>query len=156
MTFFNKTIKNRLMQDDCKNGFILDGYPRSMEQANALDDILEDVDKDNKVQPTVFYFDVAQELLVERLVNRRSCASCGAIFNIKTMNMTDNSKCTKCGGTLTRRDDDTEEVANKRFKTYFDQTAPLIDMYEKRGWLKKLDASLDIESIYKNLLGAIK
>lgn len=149
-------IKNRLKKEDCKNGFILDGYPRSLEQAYALDDILEEVDKENKVQPTVFYFDVAQELLVERLVNRRSCSKCGAIFNIKTMKMTDITKCEKCGGELTRRDDDTEEVANKRFKTYFEQTAPLIEMYEKRGWLKKLDASLDIESIYKNLLGAIK
>ena len=152
----SKIIKDRLLQEDCANGFILDGYPRSMEQAIALDDILAAVDKDNKVQPTVFYFDVAQELLVERLVNRRSCSECGAIFNIKTMKMTDTTKCEKCGGKLIRRDDDTEEVANKRFKTYFDQTAPLIDMYEKRGWLKKLDASLDIESIYKNLLGAVK
>ncbi len=152
----SKIIKNRLMQDDCINGFILDGYPRSLEQAYALDNILADVDKDNKIQPIVFYFDVAQELLVERLVNRRSCSNCGAIFNIKTMNMADKTKCEKCGGELIRRDDDTEEVANKRFKTYFEQTAPLIDMYEKRGWLKKLDASLNIESIYKNLLGAIK
>ncbi len=156
ITLVSKVIKNRLMKDDCINGFILDGYPRSLEQAYALDEILLEVNKDNKVQPTVFYFDVEQELLVERLVNRRSCSKCGAIFNIKTMNMTDKTKCEKCGGELTRRDDDTEEVANKRFKTYFEQTAPLIEMYDNRGWLKKIDASLNIESIYKNLLGAIK
>ena len=72
------------------------------------------------------------------------------------MNLEDETKCPKCGGALTRRDDDTEEVANKRFETYFKQTAPLIDMYADRNWLTKLDASLDIDTIYKNLVGAIK
>lgn len=152
----SRIIKNRLMKSDCENGFILDGYPRSLEQAYALDDILKEVDANNSVKPQVFYFDVAQEKLVERLVNRRSCPDCGAIYNLKTMNLEDETKCPKCGGKLTRRDDDTEEVANKRFATYFAQTEPLIDMYKNRDWLTTLDASLDIDSIYKNLLGAIK
>lgn len=152
----SRIIKNRLMQADCQNGFILDGYPRSLEQAYALDEILAEVDKDNDVKPTVFYFDVDQNLLVERLVNRRSCSKCGAIYNLKTMKLEDETKCAKCGGTLTRRDDDTEEVAVKRFETYFKQTEPLIKLYKERGWLVKLDASLNIETIYKNLTGAIK
>lgn len=152
----SRIIKNRLMKSDCDNGFILDGYPRSLEQAYALDDILKEVDANNSVKPQVFYFEVAQDKLVERLVNRRSCSECGAIYNLKTMNLEDETKCPKCAGALTRRDDDTEEVANKRFATYFAQTAPLIDMYKNRGWLTTLDASLDIDSIYKNLVGAIK
>ncbi len=152
----SRIIKNRLLKEDCANGFILDGYPRSLEQAYALDEILAEVDKDTDIKPTVFYFEVAQEKLVERLVNRRSCSQCGAIYNLKTMKLKDETKCEKCGGPLTRRDDDTEEVANKRFATYFEQTAPLIDLYEKRGLLVKLDASLDIDTIYKNLTGAIK
>lgn len=152
----SKIIKNRLLKDDCKNGFILDGYPRSLEQAHALDEILSEIDANTDVKPQVFYFEVAQEKLVERLVNRRSCSECGAIYNLKTMHLTDETKCEKCGGKLTRREDDTEEVANKRFATYFEQTAPLIELYEKRGLLTKLDASLDIETIYKNLTGAIK
>lgn len=152
----SKIIKNRLIKEDCANGFILDGYPRSLEQAYALDDILAEIDKDTDVEPTVFYFAVDQAKLVERLVNRRSCADCGAIYNLKTMNLEDETKCPKCSGNLTRRDDDTEEVANKRFETYFAQTAPLIDLYTKRNWLVELDASLDIETIYKNLKGAIK
>ena len=152
----SRIIKNRLMKSDCDNGFILDGYPRSLEQAYALDDILKEVDSDNSVKPQVFYFDVAQERLVERLVNRRSCSECGSIYNLKTMSLEDETKCPKCGGALTRRDDDTEEVATKRFATYFAQTEPLIDMYKKRNWLTTLDASLDIDSIYKNLVGAIK
>ena len=149
-------IKNRLLKDDCQNGFILDGYPRSLEQAYALDDILAEIDADTEVVPTVFYFAVDQEQLIERLVNRRSCADCGAIYNIKTMNLTDVEKCEKCGGKLTRRDDDTEEVARKRFDTYFAQTAPLIEMYTKRNWLVEIDASKDIKTIYESLTGAIK
>ena len=149
-------IKNRLMKEDCKGGFILDGYPRSLEQAYALDEILAEVDKDTKVQPKVFYFAVDQAKLVERLVNRRSCPDCGAIYNLRTMKLEDETKCPKCGETLTRRDDDTEEVATKRFETYFKQTAPLIELYTNRGWLTELDASLDIETIYNNLKGAIK
>ena len=152
----SKIIKNRLLKDDCKNGFILDGYPRSLEQAYALDEILSEIDKDNNVKPQVFYFEVAQEKLVERLVNRRSCSQCGAIYNLKTMKLKDETKCEKCGGTLTRRDDDTEEVATKRFATYFEQTEPLIKLYADRGLLTKLDASLDIEKKKKNLTGAIK
>ncbi len=149
-------IKNRLSKEDCKNGFILDGYPRSMEQAYALDEILAEIDSDSDVVPTVFYFAVDQEKLIERLVNRRSCSACGEIYNIKTMKLSDTEKCEKCGGKLIRRDDDTEEVARKRFVTYFAQTAPLIDMYTKRNWLVEIDASQDIDTIYKSLTGAIK
>lgn len=156
LSLVSKIIKSRLQKDDCKDGFILDGYPRSLEQAKALDEILEEIDKDNNVKPQVFYFDVSQESLVERLVNRRSCPKCGAIYNIKTMKMSDTTKCEKCGSTLTKRDDDTEEVAIKRFETYFAQTAPLIDLYEKRNLLTRLDASLSIDAIYQNLTGAIK
>ncbi len=152
----SKIIKNRLLKEDCVNGFILDGYPRSLEQAYALDDILGEIDKDNDIKPQVFYFEVAQEKLVERLVNRRSCSKCGAIYNLKTMKLKDETKCEKCGGALIRRDDDTEEVATKRFATYFEQTEPLIKLYADRGLLTKLDASLDIDTIYKNLTGAIK
>ena len=115
----SKIIKNRLLKDDCKNGFILDGYPRSNEHAIALDEILKEVDKNEQITPQVFYFEVAQEKLVERLVNRRSCSKCGAIFNLKTMKLKDETKCEKCGGELVRRADDNEETANKRFTTYF-------------------------------------
>lgn len=149
-------IKNRLLKDDCKNGFILDGYPRSMEQAIALDEILNEIDKNEEAELQVFYFNVSQEKLVERLVNRRSCSKCGAIYNLKTMQLKDETKCEKCGGELTRREDDTEEVANKRFETYFKQTEPLVKLYEDRGILMQLDASLDIDTIYNNLKGAIK
>ena len=149
-------IKNRLIKSDCSTGFILDGYPRSMEQAYALDNILDEIDNDKHINPYVFYFKVDEKLLVERLVNRRSCSNCHSIFNLKTMQLKDNGICPKCGGKLIRRDDDTEEVAYKRFDTYFNQTAPLIDLYEKRGWLITLNAAQDIDLVYKDLVGEIK
>ena len=152
----SKIIKNRLLKDDCNNGFILDGYPRSIEQAMALDEILNDIDKNSNVKPQVFYFDVSQDKLVERLVNRRSCPKCGAIYNLKTMNLKDDKLCEKCGSKLTKRDDDTEEVAIKRFATYYEQTAPLINLYTKRGLLSKIDANNDIDTIFNDLKGAIK
>lgn len=152
----SKVIKKRLIKDDCKYGFILDGYPRSMEQAQALDKIFEEIDFNQKVSRTVFYFNVDKELLIERLVNRRCCSDCRSIFNIKTMKLDDNEKCPKCGGKLFIRDDDNETVARKRFDTYFAQTEPLIELYRKKGWLKELDASLSIYAIYANLTGAIR
>lgn len=152
----SKIIKNRLLQQDAKNGFILDGYPRSLEQAYALDEILKEIDNNNDVKPQVFYFEVSTDKLIERLVNRRSCSKCGAIYNIKTMHLKDENICEKCGGKLIRREDDTEEVAKKRFDTYFNQTHPLIELYTERKQLTTIDASKDIETIYKNLTGAIK
>ncbi len=156
ITLVANVIKNRLKKTDCEKGFILDGYPRSMEQAYALDDILAEIDTDKNIKPCVFYFDVDEKLLVERLVNRRSCIKCHSIYNLKTMKLNDESVCPKCGGQLIRRDDDTEEIAYKRFDTYFNQTAPLIDMYKERGWLIRLDASKDIVSVYNDLVGEIK
>ena len=152
----SKIIENRLMQSDCNSGFILDGYPRSKEQAYALDEILKKIDSNKTASLQVFYFKVSEEKLIERLVNRRTCSKCGAILNLKTMNLKDETKCNLCGGELTQRADDTEEIAKKRFKTYFEETAPLIELYENRGLLTTIDASCDIETIYKNLKGAIK
>ena len=152
----SKIIKSRLMKDDCINGFILDGYPRSLEQALALDEILKEVNKEQPVTPQVFYFEVNQELLIDRLVNRRSCKKCGAIYNLKTMKLKNENICEKCGAELICRSDDNEETAKKRFRTYFNETAPIIDLYKKRGWLNTIDASLDIDTIYKNLKGALK
>ena len=152
----SQIIKNRLLKDDCKNGFILDGYPRSLEQAESLDDILKEINTDTNINLQAFYFNVPEERLIERLVNRRSCPRCGTIYNLKTMNLKNKEICENCGSKLVQRDDDTEEIARKRFDTYFAQTEPLVEFYKKRGILTELDASLSIEEIYKNLTGAIK
>lgn len=151
-----RIIKERLSKDDCKNGFILDGFPRSLEQAEILDKILEEIDGENQVNLKVVYFDIPMDNLIERIVNRRSCPDCGAIFNIKTMTLKTEGKCDLCGAELIQRADDNEETAKSRFNTYFEQTAPLTDLYAKRGKLVKINAAGTIEEVYESLKAAIK
>lgn len=151
-----RIIKERLSKDDCKNGFILDGFPRSVEQAEILDKILEEIDKDMDVDLKVVYFDIPIDNLIERIVNRRSCPKCGAIFNIKTMELKEAGMCDLCHTELVQRADDNEETAKSRFNTYFEQTAPLIDIYEKRGVLVKINASGTIDEVFEELKKAVK
>ena len=148
-------IKERLGQDDVQKGFILDGFPRSIEQAELLDGMLKEIDAGKEVDLKVIYFDIPIENLMERIIYRRSCPSCGAIFNIKTMPIKKEGFCDHCETELVQRKDDTEEVAKNRFDTYFSQTAPLIDFYEKRGILTKLDATGSIDDIYAKLKSVI-
>ena len=151
-----RIIKERLSKDDCKNGFILDGFPRSLEQANILDTILNEIDKDNEVALKVVYFEIPMNNLIERIVNRRSCPACGAIYNVKTMTLKNEGKCDACNTELVQRADDNEETAKSRFNTYFEQTAPLIDFYDKRGQLVKIDATGSIDEVFVNLKAVIK
>ncbi|MBQ2644384.1 adenylate kinase [bacterium] len=146
-----RIIKERLSKDDCKNGFILDGFPRSLEQAEILDKILKEIDENNEVDLKVIYFDIPVDNLVDRIVNRRSCPNCGAIFNIKTMKLKNDGKCDNCNTELVQRADDNETTAKSRFNTYFEQTAPLIDLYNKRGILVKIKALGTIEEVFENL-----
>lgn len=151
-----RIIKERLMKDDCKNGFILDGFPRSLEQAEILDKILGEIDANADVNLKVIYFDIPMDNLVERIVNRRSCPACGAIFNIKTMTLKNDGKCDNCDTELVQRADDNEETAKSRFNTYFEQTAPLTELYEKRGNLVKINAAGTIDEVFESLKAAIK
>ncbi|MGN0015450.1 MAG: adenylate kinase [Candidatus Gastranaerophilaceae bacterium] len=151
-----RIIKERLSKDDCKNGFILDGFPRSLEQAEILDKILKEIDGNNEVNLKVVYFDIPIDNLIERIVNRRSCPDCGAIFNIKTMTLKNEGKCDNCGAELIQRADDNEKTAKSRFNTYFEQTAPLIDLYDNRNVLVKINAAGTIDEVYENLKAAIK
>lgn len=151
-----RIIKERLMKDDCKNGFILDGFPRSLEQAEILDKILGEIDANEDVNLKVIYFDIPMDNLVERIVNRRSCPACGAIFNIKTMTLKNDGKCDNCDTDLVQRADDNEETAKSRFNTYFEQTAPLTKLYEKRGNLVKINAAGTIDEVFESLKAAIK
>ena len=149
-------VKDRLAQDDCKNGFILDGFPRSLEQAEILDQILGEIDANEDVNLKVIYFDIPMDNLVERIVNRRSCPACGAIFNIKTMTLKNDGKCDNCDTELVQRADDNEETAKARCNTYFEQTAPLTELYEKRGNLVKINAAGTIDEVFESLKAAIK
>ena len=148
-------IKNRLAQNDCAEGYILDGYPRSLEQAEMLDVINSEINGETKVDFRAIYFDLNQDVLISRIVNRRSCPICGEIYNLKFKPTKVEGKCDKCGGDLIRRKDDTEEIAKARFETYFEQTAPLIDYYKTRGVLYTLDAEGSIDEVWEKLLEII-
>ncbi len=150
----SEVIKNRLSEDDCKNGYILDGFPRSIEQANALDNIVKELKQD--IEMSVVYFDIPTSVLVERLVNRRSCPVCGKIYNLKTQAPKVEGKCDICNVDLIQRKDDTEETALLRFETYEKQTHPLLDFYTKRGILKKINANCAIDEVWSALLKIAK
>lgn len=148
-------IKNRLAQEDCKNGYILDGYPRSVEQADLLEEINADIDGSVEAQIKAIYFDLNQDILISRIVNRRSCPKCGEIYNIKFKPTKVESICDKCGAELTQRKDDNEETAKARFDTYFKETAPLIDYYKNKGVLKSIDAEGSIDEVWERLLKVV-
>lgn len=148
-------IKNRLAQEDCKNGYILDGYPRSVEQADLLEEINADIDGSVEAQIKAIYFDLNQDILISRIVNRRSCPKCGEIYNIKFKPTKVEGICDKCGAELTQRKDDNEETAKARFDTYFKETAPLIDYYKNKGVLKSIDAEGSIDDVWERLLKVV-
>lgn len=148
-------IKTRLQESDCANGFILDGFPRSTEQAEMLGEMLKEIDAGKDVSFKVIYFDIDQQLLLDRIIYRRSCSKCGKIYNLLSLKPQKDGVCDECGSELIQRKDDTEEIAKSRFNTYFEQTAPLIDFYEKQGSLTKIDANGEVDEVWERLLKAV-
>lgn len=149
-------IKTRLSESDCKEGFILDGFPRSTEQAEMLDEMLKEIDAGKDVDFKVIYFDIDQKLLIDRIIYRRSCSKCGKIYNLLSLKPKCEGVCDDCGAELIQRKDDTEEIAKSRFETYFKETAPLIDFYESKGSLTKIDANGEVSEVWDRLLDTIK
>jgi len=149
-------IKSRLNEVDCRDGFILDGYPRSIEQAEILEKIRTELDNYKEVDYRVIYFEIDQQLLLERIIYRRSCSKCGRIYNLHSLKSQKDGVCDDCGEALIQRKDDTEEIAKARFQTYFDQTAPLIEFYEKKGVLYKVDANGSVDEVWDRLLEVLK
>lgn len=142
-------IKNRLSRPDAKNGFILDGFPRSLEQAEGLDKILEELDE--KID-YVFNIEVDENMLIDRMAYRRSCSSCGYKYNLK-FNAPENEKiCSICGGELTQRADDNVETAQKRIGTYKMETEPLIMYYTNKGLIKNINGNKKIDEIFNEML----
>ena len=148
-------IKNRLAQDDCKNGYILDGYPRSVEQADLLLKINEEIDGNNSADFRAIYFDIDESILISRIVNRRSCPKCGEIYNLKYKPTKVEGICDHCGAELTQRKDDNEETAKARFDTYFNETAPLIDYYKNKNSLRTINADGSINEVWERLLEVV-
>lgn len=152
----SKIIKNRLIQKDCENGYILDGFPRSLEQAEQLTKINTEINGNEPVRFLAIYFDIDTNILIERIVNRRSCPVCGEIYNLEFKPPKIAGHCDNDGAELTQRKDDTREVAQARFDTYNHETAPLIDYYEKKGVLKSINANGTIDEVWNRLLEVIK
>jgi adenylate kinase len=140
-------IKERVAKRDCKNGYLLDGFPRTMGQAKELEK-MTDID-------LVLNIVVDFELLVERAVGRRTCPKCSAVYHIKFNPPMNEGVCEKCGSNLTQRDDDKEETVRNRLKVYMEQTAPLIDYYKKKGKLVDIDGSGGIEAVSTQMVKAI-
>lgn len=137
-------IRERLSETDAQNGYILDGFPRNIPQAQALDDMLAQLG-----QPLqgVVLLDVPFEELMQRLTGRRTCKECGAIYNIHLSPPKNGGRCDRCGGELFQREDDNEETIGNRLKVYEEQTAPLIDYYRTQSKLHSVDGTGDIDAI---------
>jgi adenylate kinase len=147
-------IKDRLAQPDCKKGFILDGFPRTVPQAEALDKVLAGLGM--KIDHTVS-IEVDEEALVERLTGRRTCknAACGQMFHIKFTAPKKAGVCDKCGTELYQRDDDNETTVRSRLETYNKATAPLIDYYGTKGLLRPIKGVGSIDDIFIKIVGIV-
>ena len=139
-------VKDRLAQPDCAGGYILDGFPRTVPQAEALEGIAA-ID-------AVIELDVADEKLIERLSGRRVCLKCGATYHVSRLN--GETKCAACGDTLIQRDDDKAETVLNRLTVYHNQTAPLVDFYQKRGLLKVIDGAQDMDTIFASIMDIVR
>ena len=141
-------VKDRLSQPDCKEGFLLDGFPRNLEQAKALDEFLK---SRNESLDAVLDIDVKPEVLIDRIVGRRVCPTCGATFHIKNNPPKVEGVCDKCGGKLIQRNDDTYETAENRLKVYDNQTAPLLDYYKNQHLLKTVNGDQDFAKVFEDI-----
>ena len=141
-------VRERLAKDDCKNGFILDGFPRTVEQAKALEKILSDL---NLKLTKVLNIHVPAENLIERAVGRRICKNCGATYHVKFNAPKVENACDKCGGQLYQRADDNEQTMTKRLSVYEDSTRPLIDFYKNVGLYAEIDGTQPIDKVTEEL-----
>ncbi|OFZ22259.1 MAG: adenylate kinase [Bdellovibrionales bacterium GWB1_55_8] len=146
-------IRERTQESDCQQGFILDGFPRTVPQAQALDKMLSERGK--QVDRTVL-FEIDDSELVSRLSGRRTCGNCGAMFHVETARPKTEGKCDQCGHPLTHRDDDRPEVIQKRLSVYHQQTAPVAEYYRSTGKLRSIDASTSPTEVAHALQDALK
>lgn len=146
-------VEDRLKEDDAKSGFLLDGFPRTVNQAEALDDVLS---KLGTSLNNVINIKVNPEILIDRAVGRRICKSCAATFHIHFNKPTVDGVCDKCGGELYQRDDDNEATVSKRVKVYLDETSPLIDYYSKKDKLVEVDGEQDIDKVFVDIVKALE
>jgi len=146
-------VKNRLLEDDCKKGFLLDGFPRTLNQADALEDALKSM---GQSLDYVINIRVRKELLVERAVGRRICKDCGQTYHMTFNKPSKEGVCDNCGGELLQRKDDTKETVENRINVYMEQTEPLIDYYTKKGIIINIDGEKPIEQVGKDIISKLR
>ena len=139
-------IKERLGQDDCREGFMLDGFPRTTPQAEALDQVLAEMGRKIEVVLNIF---VPREVLLERILNRVTCNNCKTIYNLRFLD--DHKTCTRCGGELGYRSDDRGEIARTRLEVYLEQTMPLLQYYQERQVLNSVDGNREPAEVFEEI-----
>ena len=146
-------VRQRLAEPDCQRGAILDGFPRTIEQAEALEAALAE---EGKAINVVLYIKASEETLLARLAGRWTCRRCGAVYHSLFDPPKEAGKCDRCGGELYQRPDDTPETQRRRIQVYLAQTAPLIDYYRRKGLLVEIDGEGSIEEVQAELMRAIE
>jgi adenylate kinase len=142
-------VMDRIAQDDCAKGFVLDGFPRTIPQAEALDAALTKI---GQTMDFAIDVDVPDENIVSRMSGRRACLDCGATYHIVSLPPKTEGKCDNCGSDLVLRDDDKPETVQKRLTVYHEQTQPLIDYYKKQGILKSVDGTQPMEQVFSSIV----
>ena len=145
-------VVDRIAQDDAKNGYVLDGFPRTIPQAAALTEALNKIDDKLDFAINV---EVPDEAIVSRMSGRRACVGCGGTYHIKYNPPKAEGKCDFCGGELILRADDRPETVQNRLRVYHDQTQPLIDYYKKEGILKSVDGTQDMSKVFSDIIGIL-
>ncbi len=147
-----RILLDRVAQDDCKNGYVLDGFPRTIPQAEVLDAELTKMG--DKIDFAI-NVEVPDENIVRRMSGRRACLKCGATYHIVHIPPVKEGVCDKCGSELVLRDDDKEETVKNRLAVYHEQTQPLIDFYDKKGVLKEVDGTVDSKDVFAAITGIL-
>lgn len=146
-------VTDRLDQEDCRKGFLLDGFPRTVFQAEALESYLNE--KETPLD-SVLNISVTYETLIERAVGRRVCQGCGETYHVRFKPVQQEGVCDLCGGQVVQRKDDQRETAEKRIQVYQDETSPLIEFYQARGVLVNIDGEQSIEEVNKAIMESLK
>ena len=146
-------VVDRVAQEDAKNGYVLDGFPRTIPQAEALDAALEKIN--DKVDYAIDV-DVPDENIINRMSGRRACVSCGGTYHIVYNPTKEEGVCDACGGKLILRDDDQPETVKNRLKVYHEQTQPLIEYYQKKNILKSVDGTQDMSKVFSDIIAILE
>lgn len=144
-----EVFKERIKKPDCENGFLLDGFPRTLYQANVLSEVITDLN-------AVIEIDVNDEIIIERMSGRRVCPKCGKIYHIVNQKPKIDNKCDICGETLIQREDDKPKTVLARLKIYHNQTKPLIDYYKNKNLLISFDGTTPLKELNQRIIDALK